>query len=561
MINYYVDPGSGFVFVQGASFLWGIILGLLGAGWVFFKFFFGYLKKFIWVLLILLILSSLIIGGIMMIHKPANKKKVVILGIDAMDPGITEKLIQEGRLPNFLYLKTKGAYSRLETTIPSESVVAWTSFSTGLNPGGHGIFDFVMRDPQSYSLYLSFNEVSNAGGKTKVKIRKQGEAFWDILSRNKVNSAVYFCPNTFPAQPLSGKMLSGMGVPDLYGTIGRFSFYTSRPLAEKDKDSRGKILHVEPNGNVIETNIYGPKVSSKASINEAVIPLKIRFMPGREEISLEFQGKKVFLKRNNWSGWQRVSFKIGLFKNAHGIIRFYLKSIEPEFELYISPVNLNPEKPVFPISYPYDYSKKLAKEDGLYYTQGMPHDTWALSENRIDEKVFLGHVDKILEERTRILEGELKKLKSGAFFFYFDALDAVQHMFWRYIDNKHPLHEENALYQDTIFKYYEKMDSVIGEVLKKIDGDTELIVLSDHGFGSFRRAVHLNRWLLENGYLFLKEGMNEAGEFFEGLDWNKTKAYALGFGGIYLNIADRERYGAVDPRQARELKTEITEKL
>ncbi len=560
MVNYYVDPGQGFIFVQNTSFLWGLILGLLGSLFLFFRFFFRFLRKFIWVIFILLVLLILIIGGIMM-HKSAINKKVIVLGIDAMDPRITERLFHEGKLPNFSYLKTIGNYSHLTTTVPAESAVAWTSFSTGLNPGSHGIFDFIMLDPATYLPYLSLNEISTVKGKVKIQIRRKGETFWNIFSRNRIPCFIYFCPNTFPPDKILGKMLSGMGVPDLYGTMGRFSFYTMKELTDEDKDSQGRIIHVESKNNIIDTEIYGPKLASGKSTTESIIPLRIAFAPNGENISLEFQGKSLTLKENSWSDWQTLSFKINSFRKVYGIAKFYLKSISPEFNLYLSAINFDPQRPPFPVSYPHNYSKKLAKKIGFYYTLGMPHDAWALTEGKIDEKVFLEQADAILDDKEKILKEELGKFKGGIFFFYFDTLDMVQHTFWRYLDSRHPLYEKDPLYQDTIFRYYEKIDRIIGDILKSIDKDTILIILSDHGFSSFRRAVHLNRWLLENGYLFLKEGKNESKEFFEDIDWSKTKAYALGFGGIYLNRIGREYYGIVNKSEAQVLKQAIIKGL
>jgi len=495
-------------------------------------------------------------------HKNSPKKKVIIIGIDAMDPNITEKLIQEGRLPNFSYLKTNGAYSRLATTNPAESVVAWTSFATGLNPGEHGIFDFIMRDPNNYQLYLSLYEIDNDGNKVRIKSRRKGKAFWEILSEHKIPSFIYYCPNTFPPQPLLGKMVSGMGVPDITGTMGTYSFYTTKTLSEDSRNIRGKVIPVAFENGVINTQIYGPKISSAGGkAGESKVPLRIVIRPDKKEVILNLQRNRVILKEKSWSNWVRVSFSIGPFKKAHGIVKYYLKSIYPELELYMSPVNFDPQKPLFPISYPKDYSAKLAKKIGLFYTQGMPYDTWALTEDRLGEEAFLEHVDEILRENERILNEGLKGFKSGAFFYYFEVLDVVQHMFWRYLDTTHPLHEKNSPYQDTIYKYYEKMDKIVGIVLKKLDKDTVLIILSDHGFNSFRKAVNLNRWLLENGYLFLNEGKSESSEFFENVDWSKTKAYSLGFGGIYLNKIGREYYGIVSEPEAKKLKREITDGL
>lgn len=554
----YVDPGSGFIFLQNSSFLWGIILGLLGVLFVFFKFLFRFIKKLFWFFFTLLVIFLIIV---LMANRSITNKKVIILGIDAMDPQITERLMQEGRLPTFSYLKAIGTYTHLTTTIPSESVVAWSSFVTGLNPGGHGIFDFIMRNPKDYSLYLSLNEVSTNKGKIKIQTRRHGLAFWGILSKNKVPSYIYFCPNTFPPDKLFGKMLSGMGVPDITGTMGKFIFYTTKILSEEDKDSRGKIIHIEPKNNIVHTSIYGPKVESDGQITESAVPLKITVFPDEEKILLEFQENQIFLKKSTWSDWQRLSFKISPFKSVYGILRFYLRSIKPEFELYTSPINFAPQRPPFSISYPYNYSKKLAKKIGSYYTQGMPHDTWALTEGRLGEEVFLEITDEILQEKKKILKEALKEFKGGLFFFYFDTLDAIQHMFWRYLEQRHPLYEASSDYKNTIFKYYEKIDQILGDVLKKISQDTTLIVLSDHGFSSFCKSVHLNRWLLENRFLFLKEEKDESKEFFKDIDWSKTKAYALGFGGIYLNRIGREYYGIVSEPEVQELKEAIKEGL
>ena len=493
----------------------------------------------------------------MIFGSPNHKNKVIILGLDAFDPKISERLMQEGRMPNFSALKRNGAYSPLSTPMPTETVVSWASFATGLNPGGHGLFDFVMRDPKDYSLYLSLNEITNSAGRVQVKLRRKGKAFWNILSQNKIPSYVYFCPNTFPAEPFLGKMLSGMGVTDISGTMGKFSFYTTRSLTKEDRDSRGKVIRVELKDDVILTKIYGPKVTLGGAVQENSLALKVRLNPAKKNVTIEFSGKQIELKEGNWSDWQSLAFRIGFFKKARGIFRFYLKSIEPEFQLYLSPVNFDPRQPLFPISYPGNYSKEIVEKTGLYYTQGMPYDTWALTEGRLDEKAFLELTDEILNENEKMLEGAIKGFKGGVLFYYFETLDIIQHMFWRYLDTKHPLFEDNPVYKDTIFKYYERIDRILGEILKRMDKDALLIVLSDHGFASFRKSINLNRWLLDNNYLKLKEGRKEGREFFEDVDWSKTRAYSLGFGGIYLNKIGRESFGIVPESEINALKQEI----
>jgi predicted AlkP superfamily phosphohydrolase/phosphomutase len=86
--------------------------------------------------------------------------------------------------------------------------------------------------------------------------------------------------------------------------------------------------------------------------------------------------------------------------------------------------------------------------------------------------------------------------------------------------------------------------------------------MSDHGFKSFRRGVNLNSWLLRNGYLALAPGRTASGEWFKDVDWPRTRAYALGLGGLYLNLKGREAQGVVAPgEEALALKAELGRKL
>ena len=559
MINYYLDPGQGFVFAQNTSWFWAMILAFLGSFLFFFRFMFGFFKRFFWFLLVLLLV--LIIGGMIMSGSKKNNNKVIILGIDGMDPVITEKLLNDGLLPNFSALLKKGSYSHLATTIPAESAVAWTSFATGLDASGHGIFDFIMRNPQDYSLFLTLNEIPAIKGTSQIKSRRKAEPFWSVLSKNKVPCFFYFCPNTFPPEPIYGKMLSGMGTPDILGNMGKFSFYTTKPITKDDLESRGRVVKVNDIAGIISAQLYGPRVLSAGLQTEAVVPLKITLDPAGDKVSISFQGKSFSLAKDCWSNWQEVSFKTGTFSSISGIAKFYLKSVKPEFELYVTPINFNPDKPPFSVSTPRNLSKKIYSKIGYYHTLGMPVETWGLSEGRISEKAFLQQVDDVLAERKIIFRLELKDYKSGVFFFYFDTLDVIQHMFWRYIDDKNKSMQNDLQYKDTVYKYYEQMDQVVGELLKTLNDSDTLIVLSDHGFGPFRRSVHLNRWLLEQGYLFLKDESNSNPEFLEGIDWSKTKAYALGFGGIYLNKVGREYYGIVGASEVGQLKEVLINKL
>ena len=95
-------------------------------------------------------------------YKKAQVKRVVILGLDGMDPGMTTKFIRAGRMPNFKAFAEKGVFRPLETTHPSMSPVAWSTFTTGVDPSRHGIYDFLTRDPSTYQPMLSSTQIGQA---------------------------------------------------------------------------------------------------------------------------------------------------------------------------------------------------------------------------------------------------------------------------------------------------------------------------------------------------------------------------------------------------------------
>jgi predicted AlkP superfamily phosphohydrolase/phosphomutase len=226
-------------------------------------------------------------------------------------------------------------------------------------------------------------------------------------------------------------------------------------------------------------------------------------------------------------------------------------SAEP-LRLYQTPLNFDPEKPAFPISHPDGYAKELAAAIGPFYTLGMDEDTNALSDESIPDEAFLEQCASIFDQRDAMLREELKKFKTGLLVCVYDTPDRVQHMFWR----------AGGAESGTIRATYNRMDRTLGQVLPSVDDKTLLIVVSDHGFAPFRRAAHLNRWLAENGYLALKDKKAAPENFFEGVDWSRSKAYSLGLGGgIYLNKKGREPAGTVTDGEAKALLAEISEKL
>ena len=560
---WYIDPGSGMTILGAGGWIAAILVGFLGVISLFFKKIFRFFKKHkklaaLMIIIVVLLAAVLAVKGAKMNRNiSAFDKKIIVLGFDALSPQIMEPMMREGKLPNFSRLQEQGSYRHLSTTNPSQSPVAWSGFATGQNPGKSGVFDFIVRDPATYRLDLSLEKIEKGVPQRPIK----APCFWNYTSQEKVPTVVITCPVTFPPDKIGGRMLSGMGVPDILGTEGTFTFYTTEAL-DKDKYIGGKCFRVRK-APLIVMNLIGPRVAGASGADNVRVPFKAQ-INGKTAV-IEFQKQKTQLTAGQWSPWQEVEFNIGLFRSIKGIFKFYLVSIEPEFKLYISPINFDPRQPFFKISYPESYSGELSGAIGLYHTQGMPMDTWAVNEGRLPEEAFLGQVDDILKEKRAMLDLELKRLDKGVLFCYFETVDTIQHMFWRYIDPQHPLYEKDApqKYRNMIETYYKALDEVLGEVLKQAGKDDTVIVLSDHGFGTFRRAAHINSWLKENGYLALKNPYAEEGaELLVDIDWPKTRAYSIGFGAVYINQQGREGKGIVAPgSETQKLKDEISAKL
>lgn len=502
-------------------------------------------------------------------------KRVIIVGLDGMDPKLTLKFIDEGKLPNFRRLKEEGTFAPLSTTFPSISPVAWSSFMTGVDPSYHNIFDFITRDPCTYSPVLSSAEIGKASkvlpigkymvplGKPTVKLLRKSKPFWSILGESQVFSSVIRVPITFPPEKFNGVLLSGMCVPDLVGSQGTFSFYTTN-----GKDQRGETggvrHHVSRNSNTIETCLYGPANSLVKSGERLKVPLTITVDEEKNRARIRLSGRDFQLEPGTYSPWIKVSMKPGLGLKVRGICRFYLNCISPDFELYASPINIDPEKPALPISHPFIYSVYLSKLIGPFSTLGLAEDTWALNEGVINEDAFLKQAYLLLEEREKMFFKVLERTPDGLCVCVFDTTDRIQHMFFRCLDKDHPANrgKETERYKNVIEDLYVRMDSLIGRVLEKADDKTVVMVMSDHGFTHFKRGVNLNTWLFQNGYLKLKDDKSVSGDWFDGVDWERTKAFSLGLTGIFINRKGRESCGIVgEGEEVTDLKKELMEKL
>ncbi len=552
----YIGPGAGFAVA-------GSFLAIFGAVFA------GMIAIFTWPI-------RYVIRAIRGRHAFARSriKKFVILGLDGMDHALTEKYLAEGKLPNLARLREQGCFKSLATTVPSISPVAWSSFQTGVNPGKHNIFDFLTRDKRTYQPKLSSVDIRGPRrmirmgkfqfpiGKADIRLLRKGKPFWVKLGEHGMFSSVLRVPITFPPEKFYGVQLSGMCVPDLRGTQGMFSFYTTR-AAENVEHTGGENYYVKKEGNVV-----------KAELNGCASPfrtdggfLKCRFavtIKDANTAQIKINGDKYTLKKDVYTDWIKVDFKAGLGIKVHGICKFLLLNAEPEFELYVTPVNIDPESPAMPLSHPVVYSTYLAKRQGPFATLGLAEDSWALNEKVLADDGFMQQCINMDEEREKMFFDCLDKVKQGLCVCVFDGTDRIQHTFWRDIDAEHPARQERGEHEgrDAIKELYERMDALVGRTLAKCeDKDTVLMIISDHGFNTFRYGVDLNRWLEENGYLKVKDGERE-GKYLSAVDWSKTRAFASGLSGIFLNIKGRESEGIVDGgAEAAQLREEIAAKL
>lgn len=487
-----------------------------------------------------------------------------------MDPQLLRQFMDAGRLPNLATLAQQGAFTPLQTTNPAESPVAWAAFATGMNPGQTGLFGFLQRDPTNYQ--PRYAPVTARPGKSLLQLlplalpafhnNRKGRPFWQIASEQGRRGILFRSPESFPPVKIQGGILAGMEVPDLRGTTGTFAFYTT-DSSRATGDAR--LIHVHFRDRHARSMIRGPKNWLRQNGATAEIPLLLERMPQQQALRLQIGNHSQTLHPGEWSDWFEMSFPLTPFTTVHGIGRFYLDSLSPELNLYLSPIQADPRRPALPIASPPAFAAQISRTAGLYKTLGWQLDTWAVNEGYLPEKAFLADAFASLRQEERIALSLLEQKNADYILFFFDGLDRLQHMFWRYLDRRHPFHPAKAppALQKAIEEYYAELDRIVGALRAHIGENTLLLVFSDHGFVSYRRSFNLNTWLRRNGYQALQdESANAKKAFLTGVDWQRTRAYSLGMGGVYINLAGRERDGIVAPgREYEALRRELADKL
>jgi len=515
---------------------------------------------------------------------PATEKKVIVLGLDGLDPKLIRAMIDLGRAPNFKKLAAMGSFRSLRTTMPALSPVAWSSFITGLTPGGHGIADFIVRNPETYMPFFSIWEAEGSErtlslgdyrlplGGGEVRNRRAGTPFWSYLTAEGIPASVIKMPTNFPVEETATRSISGMGTPDLIDSFGMFNYFTS-DAAEEYKDlSGGNVIHVTARGNRVDTELYGPVNALKKPrddsrdpfINNTRVPFTVHIDPGADVVRIDVQGERIVLAKGEYSDWVRLSFDmLPHISGVHGIARFYLKEAHPHLKLYVTPINIDPENQAMPVTHPPELGAEIAEEIGPFWTKGLPCDTKAFDYGVLNDEGYVKQAELLLADRMALFHHEWSRFRSGLFYFYVSNTDQDAHMLWRNMDKTHPMHDAaDPRFAGYLMHLYEQMDRLVGEVLPAVDDNTLLLICSDHGFAQFGRQFHLNSWLRDEGYLVLKpEAENKEKTSILDIDWAKTAAYGIGFNGLYINQEGREWAGFIGPEQRVELATRLSREL
>jgi len=536
-------------------------------------------------------------------------QKMVILGFDGMDPDLVEQFVRDGKLPNLKRLIDQGGLYPLATTHSAESPTAWASFATGVNPGKHNIYDFLVRDTGTYLPDLGMVRREPARflfgyipiARPKVHSIRGGTSFWVTAGREGVRSSILTVPVTFPPEEVpNGELLSGLPLPDIRGTMGTFYYFaTDLSRYEEGNTEMGGILkrllvendvaHTElvgPPNPVVRQQVElirrkGPTLSDqdRAQLAELQqredvrLPMTVRWNRADKTATVDLGGQSITLQPGRWSKWVDLEFRINFLVRVRGMAQLLLMNADRELRLYVSPVNWKPDAPPIPISYPAGFSGELFDKIGYYRTLGWAEATWPLNEARMDEQTFMDDLYKAFDDRAQVILTRLAAREWDLLVGVIESTDRVQHMMWRLIDPKHPMYDAAlaAKFGTAIESVYKRADTFVGEVMDRVDPGTPIMVVSDHGFHSWRKAVNLNTWLVQNGYMTLQgqrpadkklDDLFGGGTFWENVDWTRTRAYAMGIGQVYFNLRGRESRGIVSPgAEARQLADELSSRL
>ena len=469
--------------------------------------------------------------------------KTIILGFDSFDPTIFESLVAQNHLPHLKKLMDAGGYSRLEVCSPPQTEVSWTCIATGTDPGGHGIFDFVLRDAATYAPYVSILPMRKTALGEQFVPPYTTRTFFEEAAEMGFPSTALWWPAMYPARPnIPVNTLPGLGAPDIRGQLGVGVLFST----EAENLKKVALAKLTASGaNRFIGSLAGPQVRKGGENGAATLPIEVEVLDA-QKADVTLGGQKIELTLGEWSEIVELKFKAGMLFNIHAITRLIATHLDGAVRIYSLPLQIHPLHSVQHYASSPSFAKSLWTKVGPYLTIGWPQDTTGLEDGCINDEQFLALCDLIFERRKQIFFHLLNDFTEGVLAGIFDDLDRVQHMFFH---NRRDIAEI----------WYKKLDTFVGEVAARVADKYRLLILSDHGFSVFKHKIHLNRWLMENGWLVLKDGLREGG--LADVDWSKTSAYAVGLNSLYLNVTGREGQGIVPAEKIESLLAEIQQKL
>lgn len=470
--------------------------------------------------------------------------------------------------------------------------------------------------------------------------RQQGESFWDTLSKNNIRSIGLFAPGAYPVvAEENAEILGGLGVPDITGSTGTWYVYSSEAFTFFDMDTNtgGKVLRLNEEGDgrlsgkifgpnnfyrieqfekqieALKKNKEDPKMTQgdKDNIDEKLqekedeysawksdskkVTLDLWLTPDyqNQTVQFELEGQTKKIKVGEWTEWFKVSFQMSPFVKVPALVRMRLiKCSDDEIRFFVPPIDISPESPpeYIRLTSPAPYSTTLAERNNLFETVGWACITHGLKDEEIDEDVFMEDIEFTMRKRNTLLRDQLGRKDWDMFFEVFYSTDRVQHMMYRLFDENHPQHNSqlakrnmsfygnNITLKDSVLASYQAMDTIVGEVVDRIDSgefgkDAVLMIVSDHGFAPFYHCVGINNLLIDQGFQVTKADENGEPQTVKSIvnstdpsmlnfvDWDKSKAYSMGLGKIYINLKGREPKGIVEPEEYDALCKEIIEKF
>jgi predicted AlkP superfamily phosphohydrolase/phosphomutase len=517
--------------------------------------------------------GSFWLGGCGRVSRAAGKK-VIVIGIDGMDPVLCERMMNErdarGRplLRNLARLREAGGFSRLGTSIPPQSPVAWANFINGAGPGSHGIFDFIHRHPQeqcAHPFYAAAETVEGEG----TQLQRQGVPFWEHLDAAGVPTTFYDLPCNYPPSP-SGhghhRCLSGMGTPDVLGEYGKYQYFAEDLAAEVDEhaERRSRLVFRDETA---PATLVGPRNTFLAPAEPTAVEFQVHRDRQANAAVIEVQGQRLVLRAGGWSGWVRLTLitppRLMLQRSVTGICRFYLQEVAPHFRLYVSPLNIDPAHPAQPVSEPGPFVQELAEDLGPFATLGFQEEYNARKKGLFTDEEFIRQAGMVLDERLALFDRAVEDYDDGLLYFYFSSSDLQSHILWWTSDEPQPARQEAGRVRNNfahIRRLYQTLDRKVGDIVDRYGSQATILVMSDHGFANFGRQFNLNLWLREHEYLGPPDCTALTGPRAD-VDWSRTRAYGLGLNGLYLNLRGREREGIVEPAQREELLRRLASEL